>query len=88
MTDRRRSTDVVKWLGVTVGTFTLLGMVTGAAIAWDRHARADAEQDQRLQQLESQVRAIDLRTYRLEWDHDANHPTDAPLHVSNKEKQE
>ena len=66
------NTQIIKWVSITVGIFTLGGALLGAGISYGQHVQSDAYQDSRLTQLEQ-------RLHDLEMSHDKNHPADQPL---------
>jgi hypothetical protein len=62
MTNDRRhpsSNSMVKWIGLAVGLFSIVGVLVGAGISYGQHIRADQEQDGRLKQLEERVRDLE-----------------------------
>ena len=50
---------MVRWIGLAVGLFSIVGVLVGAAISYGQHVRADQEQDRRLAGLEDRVRDLE-----------------------------
>lgn len=50
---------LTKWLALTVGAFSIGGVLIGAGISYGQHIRADDEQDSRLIRLEERVRDLE-----------------------------
>lgn len=58
--ERHQSSNVlVKWIGLAVGLFSIVGVLVGAGISYGQHVRADQEQDARIRQLEERVRDLE-----------------------------
>ena len=50
---------LTRWIALTVGAFSIVGVLVGAGVNYGQHLRADAEQDARLRTLEDRVRDLE-----------------------------